>query len=208
MNVVGYLKEIYGSGTPILLKDIRIGRKSKTAIRAELSRATKKGLICRETDGVYFFPKENSFFTGILFEDIVKKRYIKGKNVRPEFEDLDIYGYYSGITFLNRMGLTEQFPMALEITTNCTSSRKREVNILGQRVILRKGRIEINPQNAKSLQFLDMFRFLDEWEVKENKDKINRYVRETGIGKDVRKYLPLYGFETIKKITEGGIVLS
>ena len=208
MNVVGYLKEIYGSGTPILLKDIRIGRKSKTAIRAELSRAAKKGLICRETDGVYFFPKENSFFTGILFEDIVKKRYIKGKNVRPEFEDLDIYGYYSGITFLNRMGLTEQFPMALEITTNCTSSRKREVNILGQRVILRKGRIEINPQNAKSLQFLDMFRFLDEWEVKENKDKINRYVRETGIGKDVRKYLPLYGFETIKKITEGGIVLS
>ena len=207
MNVVGYLKEIYGSGTPIFLKDIRIGRKSKTAIRAELSRATKKGLICRKMDGVYYFPTNGEFFTGILFEDVIEKRYIKGKNVRPEFEDLDVYGYYSGITFLNRMGLTEQFPMALEITTNCTSSKKREIMLLGQRAILRKGRIEINYQNAKILQFLDMFNYLDEWEVKENKKRINDYIRKSGFGKELREYLHLYDFATIKKITEGGILI-
>ncbi|MBP5217208.1 MAG: hypothetical protein J6038_05190 [Bacilli bacterium] len=206
MNTIDYLKEIYGCGNPIFLNQIRIGRKSKTAIRAELSRAVKKGLINREVDGVYYFPTNGEFFNGILFEDIIQKRYIKGKNVLPEFEDFDVYGYYSGITFLNLMGLTEQFPMVLEITTNCTSSKKREITLLGQRAILRKGRVEINYQNAKILQFLDMFRYLDEWEIKENKKRIIQYIQEERIGKEIKKYFPLYDFETIKKITEGGLL--
>ena len=47
MNLVKYLTDIYGYDTPIFLKDIRIGRKSKTAIREEFYRATKKGTIER-----------------------------------------------------------------------------------------------------------------------------------------------------------------
>ena len=50
MNVVNYLKETYGYSVPIFLRDIRIGRKSKTAIRKELSRAVQKGEIVRKSN--------------------------------------------------------------------------------------------------------------------------------------------------------------
>lgn len=205
VNTIAYLKEIYGCGNPIFLKDIRIGRKSKTAIRAELSRGVKQGLIRRESQGIYFFEKEKSFFSGILFEDILKKRYIKGKHVMPEYEDIDVYGYLSGITFLHLIGLTNQFPMVLEITTNNTSSKKREIHLCGQRAILRKGRVEINYQNAKILQFLDMFGFLSKEEISENRTKINQYAEKNGLRGAIKEYLPFYGFETVRKIVEGGI---
>ena len=55
MEIVQYLKDIYGYGTPIFLKDIRIGRKSKTAIRKELSRAVKDKKIIRNSLCKLFF---------------------------------------------------------------------------------------------------------------------------------------------------------
>ena len=55
MRTVDYLKEVYGYDVPIFLKNIRIGGKSKTSIRKELSRAVDKGEIERESNGIYYF---------------------------------------------------------------------------------------------------------------------------------------------------------
>ena len=57
MNIVSILKESYGYDVPIILKNIRIGGKTKEAIRKELSRAVKKGEIERYGDGVYYFSR-------------------------------------------------------------------------------------------------------------------------------------------------------
>ena len=54
MNIVNYLADIYGYDTPIFLKDVRIGRKSKTAVREMFYRAVKNGEMERKTSGVYF----------------------------------------------------------------------------------------------------------------------------------------------------------
>ena len=77
MNIVSYLKDIYGYGTPIFLKDIRIGRKSKTAIRKELSRAVKEKEIIRRSQGVYYFKENKELARELSFEAIVEKKYIK-----------------------------------------------------------------------------------------------------------------------------------
>ena len=53
MELVSYLKQIYGYDTPIFIKDVRIGRKSKTAIREEFYRATKRGDLSNDGPGVY-----------------------------------------------------------------------------------------------------------------------------------------------------------
>lgn len=208
MNLVSYLKDIYGYDTPIFLKDIRIGGKSKTAIKEAFSRMVKKGELNRDGSGVYsLVNKTNELLGAVTFEKIVEKKFLY--NNPQILENLDIcrIGYYSGMTFLNMIGISEQVPAVLEITTNNTSSKKRMYRCLGREAIIRKGRIEISLFNWKELQFFDMFYFLSLDEVKKNRDLIRKYIIDNKFSKEgLDKYLEYYSDETYKKIVEGGLL--
>ena len=147
MKVIDYLKEVYGYSVPIFLKDIRIGGKSKQAIRKELSRATQAGDIKRRSQGVYYLPEDTILETPsvITFETIVERKFIKEDYEIPGLE-LNIYGYYTGQTFLNQIGISQQVPAIVEITTNNTSC-KRMFSIGRRKAILRKGKITIDRFN-------------------------------------------------------------
>lgn len=122
-------------------------------------------------------------------------------------EPLYVEGYYSGLTFLNMIGLSEQVPAVIEITTNRTSSKKYIYSALGRYAIVRKARTRIDISNYKILQFLDMFSYLSMDEVKANKNKIISYVKQEGFCKgSLTNYLGLYKGQTLKKIVEGGII--
>lgn len=205
MNIVSYLKDIYGYGTPIFLKDIRIGRKSKSAIRKELSRAVKQKLIVREAHGIYYIEEENEEFPStVSFEEIVERKYIRDDFGIKGF-DLNVYGYYSGQTFLHRFGLSQQVPAILEIVTNnCTC--KRTININGRLAILRKGKTEIDHTNWKILQFLDMISSLQSYEINENKERLLDYISENFTKHHFVKYIGLYSNKVMKKIVEGGLI--
>ena len=207
MNLISYLKEIYGYDNPIFVKDIRIGGRSKTAIREELSRAYKKGLIDKKGNGIYFLRSNKEFGSGIRFDQILEKKFIYADKVPEDLKELYIEGYYSGMTFLNRIGLSDQVPAVYEITTNKTSSKKRFFVSSKNMAIIRKARTKINFQNYKYLQFLDMFHFISLEEVKENKQLICEYAKKIGFGKNTFiNYIKLYGPKTMKKIVEGGIL--
>ena len=186
MNVVNYLKETYGYSVPIFLRNIRIGRKSKTAIRKELSRAVQKGEIVRRSNGVYYLEEDTDIPRTVSFEDIIEKKFIKDDFGFPGL-DLDVYGYYSGLTFKHQIGLTQQVPAVLEITTNNTSC-KRIYQSAGYRAILRKGKIEINRFNYKALQFFECVNSLDYEEIKENKELLFDYIRKNLTDNDFEKY--------------------
>ena len=205
MNIVNYLKDIYGYGTPIFLKDLRIGRKSKTAIRKELSRAVKQKLIVREAQGIYYIEEQNEEFPSVVsFEDIIEKKYIKD-DFGIKGLDINVYGYYSGQTFLHRFGLSQQVPAILEIVTNkCTC--KRTININGRIAIIRKAKTEIDYTNWKILQFFDMISSLQDYEISENKEMLMEYISNNFKKSDFTKYIGLYSHKVIKKIVEGGLI--
>ena len=173
MDTISILKQTYGCGVPILLKDIRIGGKSKTSIRQELSRAVKKGEIIRKWNGVYCFKKENSYVTGVTFEDILSKKYIRGERGTLAY-DLDIYGYYTGYMLINWLGISPQVPAVPQITTNKTSCN-REIKKGNRRALIYKSKVEINFQNYRALQLFDMFYWLSDAEYQENKEKLVKY---------------------------------
>ena len=175
MNTIAYLKERYGCGVPIFLKDIRIGGKSKTAIKQALYRANKNGEIQKEANGLYFFPRDDMFSSGIYFDDYLRIKYICDDRAGPCAELFNTVGYYSGLTFLNMFGLSEQVPAVIEITTNNTASKKREIEINGRRAILRKAKTKVTYQNYKTLQFLDMIALLSKEEILASKEKIFSY---------------------------------
>lgn len=205
MDIVNYLTTIYGYNTPIFLKDIRIGKKSKTAIKEAFYRATKEGKMTRNSNGIYYIKGNQEFGNVITFEEIVDKKFIY-ENDGP-FKELFICGYYSGMTFLNRIGLSEQVPAILEITTNKTSSKKREYIVDGRKAFIRKGKTTITSQNYKMLQFLDMFRWIPLYIIDENKDLIINYINKEKLTRSqFDEYISLYPTDTINKIVEGGLI--
>ena len=204
MKVIDYLKEVYGYSVPIFLKDIRIGGKSKQAIRKELSRATGEGKIVRKSQGVYCFKENEQYIDRVTFESIVEKKFIKDDYGIPGLE-LNIYGYYSGQTFLNQIGISQQVPAIVEITTNNTSC-KRIFSIGKRKAILRKGKITINRFNYRALQFFDVFYLLDKDEVKDNYDLLFNYIRKYLSKSDFEQYIGLYSFRIMKLIVEGGLI--
>lgn len=207
MNIVSYLKDIYGYGTPIFLKDIRIGRKSKTAIRKELSRAVKEKEIIRRSQGVYYFKENKELARELSFEAIVEKKYIKDDFGIKGLE-INTYGYYSGQTFLNQIGISQQVPAVLEITTNNTSC-KRIYHSGKYRAILRKGRTTITYQNCKALQFFDMISdFLTVEEVRKNKDLLTNYIKRFLDKNDFTNNIQFYSNRVAKIIVEEGLIYA
>ena len=206
MNLVSYLVDIYGYNTPIFIKDIRIGGKSKTAIRQEFYRASQRGELNRDGPGVYsIVNKTNEIVGSVTFEKIIESKFLYNENC----PDLYIDGYYSGLTFLNQIGVSQQVPAILEVTTNNTSSKKRIYSALNRKAIIRKGRTNINLLNYKILQFLDMFYFVSLREVIENKDLLVDYVKKNKLSKQqFEQYIKYYSTSTIKKIVEGGIIYA
>ena len=207
MNIISYLESVYGYATPIFLKDVRIGGKSKAAIKESFYRAVKEGKLERQSNGVYYIRKKQEFGGGIFFEDIIEKKYIYSDYADCDLKKLFVIGYYSGMTFLNQIGISEQVPAILEVTTNNTSSNKRIYVSRGSKAIVRKARTEVTYQNYKMLQFLDMFHWLSLWEIKEKKELLRKYIVDNYLTKhQFSEYIPLYSFQTLKKITEGGLL--
>ena len=203
MNTISYLKEVYGYGVPIFLKDIRIGGKSKVSIRKDLSRGVEDGKIIRKTQGVYCFKEENEFSDSVSFRDIITAKYIKDDFGIPGL-DLEIFGYYTGLSFMHSLGLTQQVPAVLEIVTNNTSC-KREYKIKNRSVKLIKPKTTINRFNYKILQFLDLFYLIDKDEIKENKVTLRKYISNNLSKADLEKYLGLYPARIINLILNGGL---
>lgn len=204
MNTISYLKEVYGYSQPIFIKDIRIGRKSKTAIRKELSRAVQDGKLIRRGQGIYSLVDPLSKISNITFEKIVEVRFVKD-DYGVEGLDLDVYGYYTGQTFLNQIGISQQVPAVIEITTNKTSC-KRDYKIGKRLAILRKSRVSVDRFNYKVLQFFDMFSFISDKEVKANKELLFSYIAKHLSKRDFELYIDYYPNRVLKLLVEEGLI--
>lgn len=194
------LKQTYDENKPIFLTDIKMDNMSKDNIRQNLSRLVRSGEINRYDNGIYYFPKKTVFGNLPLnFNDVIYYKYII-KNEKT-------CGYYSGITFLNYLGLTTQVPNTIEITTNIEKSIKREINIKERKLILRKGKVFINDKNYKILQFLDIFMYLNTYQIKENYDIFKNYILSNKFTKEkVQEFLPKYSRKVMKSIIESGLI--
>lgn len=80
--------------------------------------------------------------------DFVRAKYIgNGKKIE---------GYFSGLSFLNRIGYSDDVPGCLEIVSNLEKTRGREIRISSQNVNIRKPYIEVTAQNSRILPIFDV----------------------------------------------------
>lgn len=97
------------------------------------------------------FSKKNRLNTvvGPSPETVARYKYISRRGKTD--------GYYSGNTFANLMGLSDQVPMKKEIVSNNMAAIVREITIGRQTFIVRRTNVPISEDNVKTFPESDFF---------------------------------------------------
>ena len=199
-----YLKENYGENIPIYISRLKIEGMSENTLRQQIKRLTDAGLLKRYDTGIYFIPQKSVFKSGstLSVDQVLNDKYLREGEKRC--------GYQSGILFANQLGLTTQIPMLYEIVTNKASREYREITVAKTRVILRRPRTEINEDNFRTLQFLDLMKDVDlvsELEGKRLRERLLAYMRACPLYfDDLKPFLPLYPDKLYRNLYEGGLL--
>ena len=144
-----YLMENYGYNEPIFLNDLAIEGLSDNAVRQSVKRLVASGFLERYDNGIYYIPKRDGLLGKSYLDPsmVIMRRYVQNKS--------EIYGYLTGISFANQLGLTTQMPAVIEIVTNREASNGRMITVGSQRVRIKKPAITVSDSNAELLQLLD-----------------------------------------------------
>ena len=194
-----YLKENYKSNEPIFVSDVDLPV-SDTNLRRMFKDLCDSGKVVRFDKGIYYIPKQSRLKGGVPLgtDTVVRAKYIirKGK----------IEGYYSGYTFANQLGITTQVPYVTEVVSNNASSRFRELDLKGRRVVLRKPRITITEENFRVLQLLDLLSNVTQYADEDIEDvarRVKDYMKKEGIDREnVDKYVGEYPDRIYKNMYE------
>ncbi len=201
----GYLIENFKPYEPIFTEDIDIDMVGNT-LRPKLKELCDSGKLCRYEAGVYYLPGKMKLkgLTPISASAVARSRYVNRRG--------KVRGYYSGYTFANQIGLSLQVPYVQEIVTNEASAKVREIDIKGQKFIIRKPKAEVTEENVYTLQFLDFLSDIDKYLDGSSEnilDKLEKLIKDEKITKElIDTYISLYPMKVYKNLYETGVVYA
>lgn len=201
MEFFEYLVNTYGYNEAIMLNEIKFKAYSVPWIKKALGRLCAEEKLIRFEKGVYYIPTDTALGKSRLApEKVIVKKYIN--NGSGEI------GYFSGITFMNRLGLSTQMPNTLELYTNNEPSRVREVSVGGQRVLLRRSRSRIDSGNAAAMSFLELMNFTDAaFYDAEKKKIIAGFIKNNKITrKAIAECAPYFPDKALRTLIESEII--
>jgi len=199
-----YLEKAYGYNEPIFISEIQLEGISDNALRQYFKRMVQSGDIIRFDTGVYYLPKASRILKKSYLDPmkVIIRKYIKNAG--------ETYGYFSGATFANQIGLTTQMPTVLEIVTSRESTKGRIVTVGSQKVRLKRPSIEITSENAGLLQLLDIVsqaNLYSEYPEQKTGEILKRYVRNQRYTREsLMNSLPAITGTTAKNLIKWGII--
>ena len=192
-----FLKSKFGPGKPIFTEDAESLGLSAGNLRQQFKKLVDAGELSRFEPGVYFLPDPNHEYYPISSNMVAEYKYITNGN--------EIYGYYSGYTFANQLGLCLQVPYKAEIVTNNTTAIAREVKVGEIPFYIRRAKVAVTKENRNVLQLLDLLKDVEEYTdyccEEEAPDIIRRHIlRNKILRADVDKYIENFPLKTYKYI--------
>ena len=192
-----FLKSKFGPGKPIFTEDAESLGLSAGNLRQQFKKLVDAGELSRFEPGVYFLPDPNHEYYPISSNMVAEYKYITNGD--------EIYGYYSGYTFANQLGLCLQVPYKEEIVTNNTTAIAREVKIGKIPFYIRRAKVAVTKENRNVLQLLDLLKDVEEYTdyccEEEAPDIIRRHIlRNKILRADVDKYIEKFPLKTYKYI--------
>ena len=199
-----YLMENYGDNEPIFLNELFVEGMSDNAVRQAVKRLVAKGFLERYDNGIYYIPKKDGLL-GKGYVDpyhVMMRKYVKNKT--------ETFGYVTGISFANQLGLTTQMPAVIEIVTNRESSNSRMVRLGSYYIRLKKASVKVSDTNAELLQLLDGISQAEKYtELSLDKtiEVMNQYVKEKQFTKEqLLEVTPALTGATAKRLIEWGMI--
>ena len=156
-ELIARLKKQFNVNEPIFTEEILAAWSdySRPRIFQLLKTMVADGSISKYATGVYYFSRPTFLGTQSVLSavEVAEKRYLQANG--------QVFGYYSGLTLLNMVGLTNQVPNTREIVTTKETTNVRNVYIGGRRFLVRRAKTEVNGENAPELQLLEIFNIID-----------------------------------------------
>lgn len=176
-----YLLENYGYNEPIFLNDLTIDGLSENAVRQSVKRLAANGFLERYDSGIYYIPKQGGLLGKSYLDPflVIMRKYVKNKS--------ETYGFVTGISFANQLGLTTQMPAVIEIVTNREATNGRMITVGNQKVRIKKSTVTVSNSNAELLQFLDSIGQAEKYTelpMEETIDTMLSYVKQKGFTKE------------------------
>ena len=201
MSFYENLVQRFGYNEPILTTEINYKSYSRPWIFKEMNRLCESGSVVHYDKGVYYIPTQTSFGQSLLNPlRVIEKKYLSDNG--------KVFGCFSGISLLNKMGISTQVPSTLEIYTNKETSQVREIKVGRQKVLLRKARTEITSDNVSVLSFLEMMNsVLPSYFNEERRETVRDYIIQNKITrKDITKYAPFFPDKVMRNLIESEII--
>lgn len=199
-----YLMENYGYNEPIFLNELSVEGLSKNAIRQSVKRLTANGFLERYDSGIYYIPKSGGLLGKSYLDPsvVIMRKYVENKSNQ--------YGYITGLSFANQLGLTTQMPAVIEIVTNREATNGRTVFLGNQRVRVKRSVIAVSDSNAELLQFLDSVGQAEKYTeltLDETVDRLIAYTKKKQFTKNqLSEVIPALTEATAKKLIEWGMI--
>lgn len=197
MDFYNYLSDTFGVNEPIFSADIKFEDYSKPWIAKQLSSLCESGRLVRFERGIYYIPVNTPFGKSLLDPNkVIERKYIMDKGV--------VNGFYSGMTALNKFGLTTQMPNTVEICTNNETSKLRNIKVSNQNVVLRRSRVKITNDNLNVLNILDLMNnvpsgFFDN----DRRAVIKQFINSNGITRNsLLEYAPDFPDKVFRNLVE------
>ena len=199
-----YLMENFGYNEPIFLNDLSVEGLSENAIRQSVKRLVVNGFLERYDSGIYYIPKQGGLLGKSYLDPflVVMRKYVKNKS--------ETYGYVTGISFANQLGLTTQMPAVIEIVTNRESTNGRMITVGNLRVRIKKSAVVVSDSNADLLQLLDSISQAEKYTelpMEETIETMISYVKQKRFTKEqLSKVSSILTGATAKKLIEWGVI--
>ena len=144
-----YLMENFGYNEPIFINDLSVEGLSENAVRQSVKRLVANGFLERYDNGIYYIPKRGGLLGKSYLDPflVIMRKYVQNKS--------ETYGYVTGISFANQIGLTTQMPAVIEVVTNREATNGRMVKIGKLTVRIKKSTLTVSDSNAELLQLLE-----------------------------------------------------
>ncbi len=199
-----YLMENYGYNEPIFINDLFIEGISENAVRQSVKRLAASGFLERYDSGIYYIPKRGGILGKSYLDPniVIMRKYVQNKS--------DKYGYVTGLSFANELGLTTQMPAIIEVVTNREATNGRMVMVGNQKVRVKKSSVPISESNAELLQLLDAIGQAEKYTeltIKETIEKLIVYMRKKRFTqKQLSEVSYFLTGTTAKKLIEWGMI--
>lgn len=199
-----YLMENYGYNEPIFLNDLVIEGLSDNAVRQSVKRLVASGFLERYDNGIYYIPKRGGLLGKSYLDPsmVIMRKYVQNKS--------EIYGYITGISFANQLGLTTQMPAVIEVVTNREATNGRMITVGSQRVRIKKPALTVSDSNAELLQLLDTVGQAEKYTeltIEETIETFISYMRKKRFTKEqLSEVSSVLTGATAKKLIEWGMI--